>query len=237
VDYRPLEQTIRHMPVVLLLGARQLGKTTLALAVASSRSALYLDLENPQDLLKLSDPSRFLSLYNDRLVIVDEIQRAPDLFMVLRGLIDKNRRAGRKGEQYLLLGSASMDLLRQSSESLAGRIKSSTPPLKRVVFDFHPKLPTEVFQQPSNRFSQHARYCFLTILRYDHYGVSAIPPYVSLALPFSHLGFSSLAWRVQRRIYFIPLPRNGRASWDRTGKAGGLQYGVIFFRLLKMGQD
>lgn len=110
-----LEQTIRHVPAVVVLGARQVGKTTLALAVARSRSALYLDLENPQDLLKLRDPLRFLSLHNDRLVIVDEIQRAPDLFMVLRGLIDKNRRAGRKGEQSLLLGSASMDLLRQSS--------------------------------------------------------------------------------------------------------------------------
>jgi uncharacterized protein len=117
-----LEQTMRYTPAVALLGPRQVGKTTLAQTVAKSRSALYLDLENPEDLLKLSDPSEFLSLHGDKLVIVDEIQRFPDLFMVLRGLIDKNRRAGRKGEQYLLLGSASMDLLRQSSESLAGRI-------------------------------------------------------------------------------------------------------------------
>ena len=117
-----LEQTMRYTPAVALLGPRQVGKTTLAQTVAKSRSALYLDLENPEDLLKLSDPSAFLSLHGDKLIIVDEIQRFPDLFMVLRGLIDKNRRAGRKGEQYLLLGSASMDLLRQSSESLAGRI-------------------------------------------------------------------------------------------------------------------
>lgn len=113
---------MRHTPAVALLGTRQVGKTTLAHSIAESRTALYLDLESPEDLLKLSDPSAFLSLHGDKLVIVDEIQRAPDLFMVLRGLIDKNRRAGRKGEQYLLLGSASMDLLRQSSESLAGRI-------------------------------------------------------------------------------------------------------------------
>ena len=117
-----LEETMRHTPAVALLGTRQVGKTTLAHSIAESRTALYLDLESPEDLLKLSDPSAFLSLHGDKLVIVDEIQRAPDLFMVLRGLIDKNRRAGRKGEQYLLLGSASMDLLRQSSESLAGRI-------------------------------------------------------------------------------------------------------------------
>ncbi len=111
-----------HTPAVTLLGTRQVGKTTLAQSIAESRTALYLDLESPEDLLKLSDPSAFLSLHGDKLVIIDEIQRVPDLFMVLRGLIDKNRRAGRKGEQYLLLGSASMDLLRQSSESLAGRI-------------------------------------------------------------------------------------------------------------------
>lgn len=117
-----LEQTMRHTPAIALLGPRQIGKTTLAHAVAENRPALYLDLEAPEDLLKLSDPSPFLALHGDKLVIVDEIQRAPELFKVLRGLIDQNRRAGRKGEQYLVLGSASMDLLRQSSESLAGRI-------------------------------------------------------------------------------------------------------------------
>ena len=94
----------------------------VAKLITENRAALYLDLENPGDLLKLSDASAFLSLHDDKLVIIDEIQRAADIFMELRGLIDKNRQAGRKGGQYLLLGSASMDLLRQSSESLAGRI-------------------------------------------------------------------------------------------------------------------
>jgi uncharacterized protein len=117
-----VQETLRRTPAFALLGPRQVGKTTLALSLAKNRKALYLDLENPEDRLKLSDPLAYLSLHGDKLVIVDEIQRSPDLFMVLRGLIDKNRRAGRKGEQFLLLGSASMDLLRQSSESLAGRI-------------------------------------------------------------------------------------------------------------------
>lgn len=117
-----LEQTLQRTPAVALLGARQVGKTTLAQAIAENRSSIYLDLESPEDLVKLSDPTAFLSPHNDKLVILDEIQRAPDLFRVLRGLIDKNRQAGRRGEQFLLLGSASMDLLRQSSESLAGRI-------------------------------------------------------------------------------------------------------------------
>jgi hypothetical protein len=117
-----LEQTLQRTPAVALLGARQVGKTTLAQLISQDRSSTYLDLESPEDLVKLSDATAFLSQHSDRLVILDEIQRAPDLFLVLRGLIDKNRQAGRKGEQFLLLGSASMDLLRQSSESLAGRI-------------------------------------------------------------------------------------------------------------------
>jgi len=117
-----LKVALADSPAVALLGPRQVGKTTLALSVAAGRPSIYLDLEDPADLLKLSDPLEFLSQHTDKLVIIDEIQRSPELFPVLRGLIDKGRRAGRRGEQYLLLGSASMDLLRQSSESLAGRI-------------------------------------------------------------------------------------------------------------------
>lgn len=117
-----LQRNIAQVPAVALLGPRQVGKTTLAKAIAKERNSIYLDLEAPEDLLKLSDPTSFLSSHNDKLIILDEIQRAPDLFMVLRGLIDKNREQGRKAGQFLLLGSASMDLMRQSSESLAGRI-------------------------------------------------------------------------------------------------------------------
>ena len=117
-----LEATIRRVPAVALLGARQVGKTTLAKEVARTRPSIYLDLESPDDLLKLRDPLSFLSKHRDKLIILDEIQHVPDLFGTLRGLIDENRQAGKKGEQFLLLGSASMDLLHQSSESLAGRI-------------------------------------------------------------------------------------------------------------------
>ncbi|HHJ18259.1 MAG TPA: ATP-binding protein, partial [Gammaproteobacteria bacterium] len=117
-----LQATIAQVPAVALLGARQVGKTTLAKTIASTIDSVYLDLEAPEDLLKLSDPSSFLSTQTDKLVILDKIQRAPELFPVLRGLIDKNRERGRRSGQFLLLGSASMDLMRQSSESLAGRI-------------------------------------------------------------------------------------------------------------------
>lgn len=117
-----LQTMIAQVPAVALLGARQVGKTTLAKTIAKDINSIYLDLEAPEDLLKLSDPSSFLSAHADKLVILDEIQRSPELFSVLRGLIDKNREQGRRAGQFLLLGSASMDLMRQSSESLAGRI-------------------------------------------------------------------------------------------------------------------
>ena len=112
-----------EMPSVALLGARQIGKTTLAKQLAGQTDSIYLDLQSPEDLVKLTDPANFLATHKDKLIILDEIQCQPDLFMTLRGLIDKNRAEGRKVNQFLLLGSASMDLLRQSSESLAGRIR------------------------------------------------------------------------------------------------------------------
>jgi hypothetical protein len=110
------------MPAVGLLGPRQSGKTTLALSVGVPRDAIYLDLESESDRGKLAEPEAYLSGHLDRLVILDEIHRAPGLFPILRGLIDRSRRSGRKAGQYLLLGAASLDLLRQSGETLAGRI-------------------------------------------------------------------------------------------------------------------
>jgi predicted AAA+ superfamily ATPase len=107
---------------VALLGPRQVGKTTLALAIAEAVPSLYLDLEDPVDRDKLADPALYLAAHEDKLVILDEIQNAPNLFSTLRGVIDKGRRKGHQTGRFLLLGSASIDLLRQSSESLAGRI-------------------------------------------------------------------------------------------------------------------
>jgi predicted AAA+ superfamily ATPase len=120
--YAKLADAIAQSPAVALLGPRQVGKTTLAIEVGKSYNALYLDLESEQDRAKLAQPELYLTDHQDKLVILDEIHRAPGLFPVLRGLIDKGRRAGRRTGQYLLLGSASLDLLKQSGETLAGRI-------------------------------------------------------------------------------------------------------------------
>lgn len=114
-----LTRALTESPAVALLGPRQAGKTTLAKIIAAEYpGSMYLDLERPSELAKLTDPELFLSRYTDRLIVLDEIQRQPELFPILRALIDETRHPGR----FLLLGSASPQLLRQASESLAGRI-------------------------------------------------------------------------------------------------------------------
>ena len=117
-----LADELAHSSAVALLGPRQVGKTTLALEVAQNTASVYLDLESERDRAKLTQPELYLADHLDKLVILDEVHRAPGLFPVLRGLIDQARRQGKKAGQYLLLGSASLDLLQQSGETLAGRI-------------------------------------------------------------------------------------------------------------------
>ena len=122
-SYQNVVNALGRQATVALLGARQVGKTTLALEVAEGSNAVYLDLESHADRVKLADPALYLGEYEDRLVILDEIHRVPELFQELRGLIDRGRRRGRRTGRFLVLGSASLDLLRQSGESLAGRIE------------------------------------------------------------------------------------------------------------------
>lgn len=117
-----VQHALSRQAAVALIGPRQVGKTTLAFEIAEQQDALYLDLEDIHERDKLSHPAAFLSAYEDKLVIMDEIHRAPELFLALRGLIDQGRRRGKRTGRFLLLGSASLDLLRQSGESLAGRI-------------------------------------------------------------------------------------------------------------------
>lgn len=122
---RPLvEDRLKHMAGVVLLGPRQVGKTTLARAIAAKRKAgaIYLDLERPVDRRRLLDADAFLRAQVGKLVVIDEIHRAPSLFEALRGIIDDRRAKGDRTGHFLLLGSAAIDLMRQASESLAGRV-------------------------------------------------------------------------------------------------------------------
>ena len=131
IAQQSLHSQLTWSPAVAILGPRQIGKTTLARSLLSSQTdAIYLDLESPQDLARLGEGPLFLQAHADRLVILDEVQNAPELFSVLRGEIDRIRRPGR----FVLLGSASFELLRQS-QSLAGRLS---------LIDMFPLLADEV---------------------------------------------------------------------------------------------
>jgi predicted AAA+ superfamily ATPase len=137
---RYLENTVREylrdFPVVALLGPRQCGKSTLAQKIIGQvERSLYLDLERPSDVQKLSEPELFLTHHAGKLVCLDEIQRVPEIFPVLRSIVDTNRTHG----QFLMLGSASPELIRQSSETLAGRI---------AYLELTPFLINEIFSGP-----------------------------------------------------------------------------------------
>lgn len=117
-----IHQALRRSPSVALMGPRQVGKTTIALNLSEDIPAIYLDLENNLDVAKVSDIVAFHAENRTRLIILDEVQRTREIFAPLRGIIDKERRKGNKTGLFLFLGSASMELLQQSGESLAGRI-------------------------------------------------------------------------------------------------------------------
>ena len=119
-----IKELLAEFPAVVIIGPRQVGKTTLAQKVAEEvdPESIYLDLESPSDLSKLADAEQYFDWNEGKLIVLDEIQRAPEIFKTLRGVIDRRRRKGLRNGQFLILGSASLDLIRQSSETLAGRI-------------------------------------------------------------------------------------------------------------------
>lgn len=129
-----VRRALRQVPAVAILGPRQCGKTTLARhLVGNLPEVLYLDLERPSDVSRLTDPEALFAANASRMICIDEIQRVPELFPVMRHAIDADRRPGR----FLILGSASKELIRQSSETLAGRIRylELTPFLLNEVVD------------------------------------------------------------------------------------------------------
>ena len=138
----PAHSALRPVSSCCLGGAPAGGQNYTALSLSNEvdNSAVYLDLELPSDRAKLEDPELYLSDYEDRLVILDEIHRLPGVFQSLRGLIDRRKRKGKRAGQFLLLGSASIDLLQQSAETLAGRIANIelTPFLESEIVGFSP---------------------------------------------------------------------------------------------------
>ena len=128
--YPFLKEALARQAAVVLLGPRQVGKTTLAQELGKEESSIYLDLEWPEDRQKLENPGLYFGKHEDKLVILDEIHRVPEIFQPLRTIIDQGRRKNKGTGRFLLLGSASLELLNQSGESLAGRVEYiDLPPL------------------------------------------------------------------------------------------------------------
>jgi uncharacterized protein len=140
---KALKELLAYFPALGLVGARQVGKTTLAKSILRNldKPGIYLDMELPEDMAKLTEPELFLNQYQDHCVIIDEIQRVPNLYPVLRALIDQHREPGR----FFLLGSVSPNLIREGSESLAGRI---------IYKELSPLLLTEI----STSFDQYVHW-------------------------------------------------------------------------------
>jgi len=136
-----LSRYLENFPAVAILGPRQCGKSTLAKHITNNfKNSVYLDLERIADRNKLSDPELFFKINSDQLICLDEIQKLPEIFSTLRSVIDENNRNG----QFLILGSASRDLIKQSTETLAGRI---------VYLNLTPFTYNELFHNSQTDFS------------------------------------------------------------------------------------
>ena len=135
---------MERTPSVALFGPRQVGKTTIALNISETTPSVYLDLENRKDLQKVQDIEAFHGENSDKLIVLDEDQRLPEIFAPLRGVIDRERRKGNRAGQFLFLGSASIELLQQSSESLAGRI---------AYMELHPIDATEYAENSMDKLN------------------------------------------------------------------------------------
>ena len=117
-----IESLLVEQAGAVILGPRQVGKTTLAQQISDDIPAIYFDLEDPDHAAVFREPRSVLTQYKQQLVILDEVQRLPGLFESLRGIIDDYRNTGRSTGHFLLLGSASIELQKQTTESLAGRV-------------------------------------------------------------------------------------------------------------------
>lgn len=204
-------------PVVALLGSRQVGKTTLAQALDLEKPTHYLDLERPSDVAKLADPELYLSRLSGQFVILDEIQRLPELFPILRGLVDQRRREGERSAQFLLLGSASPELLQQSSETLAGRISYlELPPLYLTELD----RPGEMLERHWFRGGYPDAYLAANNRMAMQWSDDFITSYVERYMP--QLGATASPMQLRRFSSMLAHQHGGIVNLSHTGNALGI---------------
>ena len=217
-----VKSSLNKFPIVGVLGSRQVGKTTLAKEISSHYSnAVYLDLEFPPDYNKLEEPVIFLESHKDDLVIIDEIQKRPELFTILRSLIDRERKPGR----FLILGSASPDLIKHSSESLAGRI---------VYHKMSPFNAFEVsdFQKPINKLWLQGGYP-LSFLNDEDTSFKWRQAFISTFLERDVPQFGIKIAANQLRNFWTMLAHSHGQIWNASQIAGslGVSYHTINYYL------
>ena len=233
-----LRTAIANNPVTAILGPRQCGKSTLAKhylrQLPPSKPSIYLDLERPSDLRKLDDPEWFLSTLKNHLVCIDEIQRLPELFPILRALVDQQIHSHKTGQngQYLILGSASRDLIKQSSETLAGRItyKKLTP------------FTWEEIQEPENQSADNPPPIRLTLETYLYKGgfpKSLLTPddrtsfdwrndFITTFLERDLLQFAGFTPQTMRRLWTMLAHTNGQtANLSQLASSLGVSHTTI----------
>jgi len=212
-----LLERLTGSPVVVLLGSRQVGKTTLAQALNPGKPCHYLDLERPSDVAKLADPELYLSRLSGHLVILDEIQRLPELFPVLRSLVDQRRREGEPFGQFLILGSASPELLQQSAETLAGRISFvELPPLQLTELDG----PREMIERHWFRGGYPDAYLAASDRVAMQWVDDFLTSYVERYLP--QLGVTASPMQLRRFCSMLAHQQGSLINLSQTGNALGL---------------
>jgi uncharacterized protein len=203
--------SLKTFPVVGILGSRQVGKTTLAKAVKETvvPGAVYLDLELPSDWNKLRDPELYLRQFPGTLVIIDEIQRMPALFPLLRALVDQSRTPGR----FLVLGSASPDLIRNASESLAGRI---------IYHELRPFSLQEVGTEPFQRLWLRGGYPGSYLASDDNESFEWRETYIRIYLGMDIPQLGIRVPSAQLRRFWTMLAHSHGQLWNGNKIAGSL---------------
>lgn len=212
-----IQDSLKNNPVTAIIGPRQCGKSTMVKhLLETKKEKLYLDLERPSDLNKLEDPEWFLESQKKKLVCLDEIQRKPDLFSLIRSLVDQDRRPGR----YLILGSASRDLLRQSSESLAGRIS-----YKRLS----PFLWSEISHQVSlETYLTRGGFPLSLLAGSDKISYEWRQDFISTFLERDLMQFSGFAPATMRRLWQMLAHMNGQTiNYSSLSKSLGVSHTTI----------
>jgi predicted AAA+ superfamily ATPase len=207
-----IKESLKYNPATAVLGPRQCGKSTLVKELLKEKEkTLYLDLERPSDLQKLQDPEWFLSTQTDKLICLDEIHRMPELFPVLRSLIDTTAKKG----MYLILGSASRELIRQSSESLAGRIS-----FKRLT----PFLFAEISDQVSlETYLYRGGFPLSLLAPKEEVSYDWRQDFISTFLERDLLQFAGFTPRTMRRLWQMLAHTNGQTiNFSKLGSALGV---------------